>query len=174
VSIDVQELGHNKLVVCMAFIPKRNDGLVICTAFIPKHNNGLIIHTAFIPQHNDDLVVCPAFLMKCRGGLGLGMSCLDKLPDLRDENGSQWFYYMHTRGTSSISRKKGKPSIMRDLPIWLMAKRLVLSIELVDSVNAVKSTGTMDGTIKSYKFLLYLTSQFEHIHSKHFAYNCII
>ena len=88
-SIDVQELGHNKLVVCMAFIPKHNDDLVICTAFISKHNDGLVICTAFIPQHNDDLVVCPASLMKCQGVLGLGMSCLDKLPDIRDENGSQ-------------------------------------------------------------------------------------
>ncbi|KNZ55506.1 uncharacterized protein VP01_265g8 [Puccinia sorghi] len=49
-SIHSEELGHNNLVVCTAFIPKRNDGLVICTAFIPKRNDGLVICAAFLQQ----------------------------------------------------------------------------------------------------------------------------
>jgi len=52
-------------------------------------------------------------------------------------------------GTSSISRKKDNSSIMRDLLVWVMGRRLVLTIELA-SVSAVNSMGTMDGPVKLY------------------------
>ena len=46
-------------------------------------------------------------ILKCWGGLSLGMSCLDKLPDPRDEDCGQWFYYMHTKeGGGFINFKK--------------------------------------------------------------------